>query len=161
MLGRVRQFREASLVPSAEDLALARECLAPALFGLFEAQRPRDQRHGAGTARWLLERGHDDVHDLLVAALLHDIGKGQQRTRDRVAHVVAGWFHVGGLIAAEGSAIAMRAAIARSRVHGERGAEVMAALRAPERAIELTRLHHRDPGANAMLALLQRADAAT
>ena len=76
-------------------------------------------------------------------------------------HVVAGWFHVGGLIAAEGSAIAMRAAIARSRVHGERGAEVMAALRAPERAIELTRLHHRDPGANAMLALLQRADAAT
>lgn len=161
MLDRVRQFREASLGPSAEDLAVARDYLSPARLALFEGQAPRDQRHSAGTARWLLERGHDDDHDLLVAALLHDIGKGQQRTRDRVAHVVAGWFHVGALVAAEGSAIAMRAAIARSRTHSELGAEAMAAVRAPERAIELTRLHHRDPGANAMLALLQRADAAT
>ncbi len=161
MLDRVRQFREASLGPCEEDLALAREHLPPALLALFEAQGPRDQRHSAGTARWLLERGHDDDPELLVAALLHDVGKGQQRTRDRVAHVVAGWFQVGALVAAEGSAIAMRAAIARSRTHSERGAEAMAAIGAPEGAIELTRLHHRDPGANAMLALLQRADAAT
>ena len=161
MLDRVRQFREASLVPDAEDLAVAHEYLAGPLFTLWEGQGPRDQRHSAGTARWLLERGHDDDHDLLVAALLHDIGKGQQRTRDRVAHVVTGWLRVGDLVAVEGSSTVMRAAIARSRTHSERGADAMAEVGAPAGAIELTRLHHRHPGANAMLALLQRADAAT
>ena len=161
MLERVRQFREASLPPDANDLALARGCLDGELLALFAAQEPRDQRHSAGTARWLLERGHGGDRDLLVAALLHDAGKGRQRTRDRVAHVLAGWLRVGAAAAADGSRLEMRRAIARSRAHGEIGARLLAAAGASARAVELTRLHHRPAGDDAMLALLQRADAAT
>ncbi len=161
MLDRVRQVREASLPPSAADLALAREYLAGDLLALFAAQEPRDQRHAAGTARWLIERGHDGDHDLLVAALLHDAGKGAQRTRDRIAHVVAGWVALGALAAAQASQFEMRRALARSRAHSELGADLLLAAAAPPRAIELTRRHHRPAGRDAMLALLQRADAAT
>lgn len=158
MLERVRQFREASLGPDDADLALAREYLADDLLALFAAQAPRDQRHSAGTARWLLERGHDGNRDLLVAALLHDIGKGAQRTRDRVAHVTMAWLPVA---ASAGSRFEMRRAIARSRAHSERGAELLTEAGAPERVVDWTRRHHRPAGRDAMLALLQRADGAT
>ena len=159
MLDRVRQVREASLPPSSADLSLARECLGGELLALFATQEPRDQRHSAGAARWLIERGHDGDHDLLVAALLHDAGKGAQRTRDRVAHVFTGWLP--GVLAADASRFEMRRALARSRAHSERGAELLIAAGAAPRVVELTRLHHRPPGRDAMLALLQRADAAT
>ena len=161
MLHRVRQVREASVPPSVDDLALARECLAGDLLALFSAQEPRDQRHSAGTARWLIERGHDAGHDLLVAALLHDAGKGSQRTRDRIAHVLTDWLAAGPVVAAEASRFEMRRALARSRVHSELGAQLLVNAGASPRVIELTRLHHRPPGGDAMLALLQRADAAT
>lgn len=161
MLHRVRQVREASLGPDASDLALAREYLAGDLLTLFGAQEPRDQRHSAATAHWLIERGYDDDHDLLVAALLHDTGKGAQRTRDRVAHVFTGWIPAGPLAAAGTSRFEMRRALARSRAHSALGAELLAAAGASPRVIELTRLHHRPPERDAMLALLQRADAAT
>ena len=160
MLDRVRQVREASIGPDAADLALARELLGGDLLALFGAQEPRDQRHSAGTARWLLERGHDGDHDLLVAALLHDAGKGEQRTRDRVAHVLTEWLPEA-LVAGEDSSFEMRRALARSRAHSERGAELLIAAGASPRVVELTRLHHRPPGRDAMLALLQRADGAT
>ncbi len=161
MLDRVRQVREASLGPDAHDLELARDCLTSDLLALFTAQEPRDQRHAAGTARWLIERGHDRDHDLLVAALVHDVGKGSQRTRDRVAHVVTGWVRVGAGVAAPASRFEMRRAIARSRAHSEHGADLLVAAGASPRVVELTRLHHRSAGQDAMLALLQRADAAT
>ncbi len=161
MLDRVRQFREASLPPTVADLALARELLEGDLLARFSAQEPRDQRHAAATARWLIERGHDGDPDLLVAALLHDAGKGRQRTRDRVAHVAAGWLRAGGVAASGRSRIEMRRALARSRAHSELGAELLASAGASARVVELTRLHHRAAGGDAMLVLLQRADAAT
>ena len=52
-------------------------------------------------------------------------------------------------------------ALARSRAHSELGAELLTAAGASPRVAELTRLHHRPAGRDAMLALLQRADAAT
>ena len=160
MLHRVRQVREASLGPDTLDLDLAREYLSHDLLALFHAQEPRDQRHSANTARWLLERGHDHDHDLLVAALLHDAGKGAQRTRDRIIHVLTEWLP-GPLVAAEASRFEMRRALARSRVHSDLGAALLAGAGASPRVVELTRLHHLPPGRDAMLALLQRADAAT
>ena len=160
MLQRVRQVRDASLGPDPDDLALVRDYLAGDLLALFGAQEPRDQRHSARTARWLLERGHGADHDLLVAALLHDAGKGAQRTRDRIVHVVTGWLPQP-LVADEASRFEMRRALARSRAHSERGAGLLVSAGASARVVELTRLHHRPPGRDAMLALLQRADAAT
>jgi hypothetical protein len=156
---RLAQFLDAGRAPSGADLALAREVLSGALLDLFLAQHPRDIVHSTGTARWLLERGHAD-HALLVAALLHDVGKGHQRRTDRAAWVVANWAGVGKFAAAEGSRFELRRALARTASHSETSAHALAAAGAPSLAVGLTRRHHlRQPG-DAMLTLLQAADAA-
>lgn len=160
MLQRVRQFREASSLPTDGDLALAREHLPPALAGLFEAQHRRDICHAARTARWLIERGHND-RDLVAAALLHDIGKGSQRRRDRVVYVVLVWFGTARFAASEGSRFELRRAVARSRTHSEAGAATLLAAGAPARVVALVRMHHAKTAGDAMLALLQQADAAS
>ena len=159
MIGeRIRQFREASLQPSAQDLQLVHEILSEPTLSLFLEQHPRDQRHGARTAQWLITNGQKNP-ELLAAALLHDIGKGKQRTRDRVVHVLASWSQTGQIIGKHTSAIELRRAIARSREHSELGAQKLETSGASPRVIELTRLHHKPPGTDTMLELLQRADA--
>ena len=67
---RIRQFREASLQPSAQDLQLVHEILSEPTLSLFLEQHPRDQRHGARTAQWLITNGQKNP-ELLAAALLH------------------------------------------------------------------------------------------
>jgi hypothetical protein len=156
---RLRQFREAEAVPSADDYDLARAHLTDALYALFATQHPRDIVHSAGTARWLLERGHAGP-DLLVAALLHDIGKGHQRRWDRVAYVAASAAHLDGRLGATDSRLDVRRAIARSRAHSVSSANLMAAAGASAGAVNLTRRHHEAAGRDRMLALLQAADAA-
>ncbi len=160
MRGRLRQFREAGAQPAAADLTLAAEVLSPALLQLFLAQHPRDIVHGAATARWLMDRGEHDA-DLLIAALVHDVGKGAQRRRDRVAYVAAGWLGLAKRTGSEHSRIETRRAIARSLAHSASGAEVLRRAGASERAAALTLLHHAPAGDDRMLALLQQADAAS
>lgn len=147
-------------MPSAADYAAAQEILAPALFALFEAQHPRDIVHSARTAQWLIERNQDD-RELLAAALLHDIGKGEQRRPDRVIYVLASELRVADLVGSGRSRYAMRRAVARSRVHSERGAVLLERAGASERVVALTRLHHSEPGQDGILRLLQAADAAS
>lgn len=157
---RVRQFREASRLPTARDYNLARQALDPALFALFEAQHPRDVVHSAATAQWLVDRGHTDA-DLIAAALLHDIGKGEQRRLDRVGYVLLSQARAERALAAPRSRFAFRRAVARSVSHGHLGAATLERAGAAPRVIELTRLHHSAPGGDAILRLLQAADAAT
>jgi putative nucleotidyltransferase with HDIG domain len=160
MRDRIRQFREANRPPAAEDFALARQFLEDTLLRMFEAQHPRDIRHGAATARWLLDRGHDD-HGLILAALLHDIGKGEQRPMDRVIYVLASASWTAGLLARTDSKVTLRRAVHRSLHHSEMGAEMLAAAGAPPPVSELTRLHHVPTAGTGVLALLQQADAAS
>lgn len=157
---RLRQFREAGAAPTADDYALARAHLAPPLLALYEAQHPRDIVHTANTARWLIARGHTDA-DLVAAALLHDIGKGQQRRADRVAHVVAAWLGIGGMVADGQSRVEMRRAVDRSRKHAAAGAAMLRAAGASERCVVLTARHHGHSAGDPLLELLQQADAAT
>ncbi|MFN0147483.1 MAG: hypothetical protein ACKVT1_13300 [Dehalococcoidia bacterium] len=159
MSHRLRQFREASLPPSPEDVVLGQDYLEGALRALFEGQHPRDIRHSAATARWLLDRGHSD-RDLILAALLHDVAKGAQRRGDRVVHVVAGAAGAGALLANQRSRFEMRRALHRSLHHAEAGARLLDAAGAPARAAMLTRLHHSPAGDDPVLALLIEADAA-
>jgi putative nucleotidyltransferase with HDIG domain len=160
MIGqRLRQFREANDPPTAADLALVRDVLPTPLFNRFQEQHPRDMRHGARTAQWLLDRGHAD-HDLLVAALLHDIGKGHQRRVDRAAYVAASWLGLAPALATPASRCALRQALARSLDHAITGARELRALGAPPRAVELTLFHHAKLPGDPVLALLQQADAA-
>ena len=160
MRDRVRQFIEAGVQPRDEDFALAREWLAPELLALFSAQHPRDIVHAVRTARWLLERNYAEP-DLIVAALLHDVGKGRQRRLDRVAWVLAGSTRLGSIAASERSRLEVRRAMARSRSHAWTGAELVRAAGTPEGAVRLVRLHHRAPAGDPVLALLQQADAAS
>ena len=154
---RIRQFKEASLQPNVEDLELAQKLLDEPVLSLFLSQDLRDQRHGARTARWLILKG-EKKPELLIAALIHDIGKGHQRTRDRVVHVLTSWSKTGKLVEAKTSSFGMRQAIARSRNHSELGAQQLEQYGVSSRVIELTRLHHTPPEADTMLALLQCAD---
>ena len=72
---RFRQFLDALTTRSGEDeegeLAIL---LTPSQRELFSKMAPADRRHSINVWRTLLQKGDDDP-DLLVAALLHDVGK--------------------------------------------------------------------------------------
>ncbi len=157
---RIHQFLDASRLPVSGDFALAELHLSPALLPLFLQQHPRDIVHSAATARWLLSRGHSEP-DLIAAALLHDVGKGEQRRMDRVAHVVCQATGLGTMAACDRSRFKLRRALARSASHSERGSAMLARAGAPPRVVELTRLHHGPSTGDPVLALLQQADAAS
>jgi hypothetical protein len=72
---RVKQFFGALTARIAEDdeRELCR-LLTPPQRDLFRRMTPADQRHSLDVCRTLLHEGDDDP-DLLVAALLHDVGK--------------------------------------------------------------------------------------
>ncbi len=157
---RARQFFDHDVEPGPADRALAAHYLDPMLVELFFAQESRDVVHAANTARWLLDRGHDN-RDLIQAALLHDIGKGAQRRRDRVAHVVANVARVGRYVADPGSPVEMRRALARARGHAHAGAAMLAERGVDAHVVELVKMHHEGAREDGMLRLLQEADSAT
>ncbi len=159
MRDRLRQFRDANRLPGAADYALGRKALSPPLYELFAAQHPRDVVHAAATARWLLERGHEGT-DLIAAALLHDVGKGAQRRRDRVAYVLSSATRVDRVVGSARSRFELRQAIARSRAHSDIGAEMIAAAGGSDRVVYLTRFHHAPRSQDPVIALLQQADEA-
>lgn len=154
---RVRQFIEASSQPTPEDYRLAAMWLDVPLLQLFERQHPRDIVHSAGTARWLLERGHDDP-DLIAAALLHDIGKGHQRRFDRAAWVLAETVGQQERLASPHSRFELRRALHRTARHSSAGASLLLEAGVSPRVAELTARHHESPGTDRVLALLQQAD---
>lgn len=88
---RAGQFARA-LVPAvpAADRALAAAYLSDPQLAAFARMAPADQRHAARVARLLLGGDGSDA-DLLVAALLHDLGKVAEggRGRVRLPHRVA------------------------------------------------------------------------
>jgi hypothetical protein len=78
---RLRQVRQqlGFVTPlSAEDHAEVARWLPPAAIPLFQTMSPADQQHSLRVCRGLQTRGCVEK-DLLAAALLHDVGKGQGR----------------------------------------------------------------------------------
>jgi hypothetical protein len=61
---------------SAEERAELGRTLTPAQAALFAAMPRADQRHGLDVASALRRAGFGQDHDLIVAGLLHDAGKG-------------------------------------------------------------------------------------
>ena len=99
---RARQLRR-TLAPgnTTDDLREAQSVLGGDLYALFAAMQPADQRHCLDVHRKLRSEGEDDP-DVLVAALIHDAGKGGDaarriRTWHRVAYVVLGTLPPGAL----------------------------------------------------------------
>lgn len=160
MRERIRQWATVADLPSKEDFAFAEEVLDERLFALFVRQHPRDVLHGVKCAWWLIDHGSRDL-DLVTAALVHDIAKGEQRRRDRVAYVLASDLGVARWLGEQKSQYALRRAVWRSLTHSERGALMLERAGADEEVVQLTLLHHSDPGDDPVLALLQQADSAT
>ena len=72
---RARQLWHAlTATPEPEDLDLARRVLSPSQMDLFLKLQPNEQVHSLRIYRQLYDQNPVD-DDLLVAALLHDVGK--------------------------------------------------------------------------------------
>jgi hypothetical protein len=86
-LWRVQQFVHAlgSRPDRAVDLKLRHLLGSDAQWRLLERLTPFDRAHHLRVHQLLLDAGHDDP-DLLRAALLHDIGKADERGRVTAVH---------------------------------------------------------------------------
>lgn len=158
-LYRTRQFF-GSLRPrvQADGYEAARSLLGRGLTPLFDSMSPRDRAHCLDVYRKLVENGCDE-EEVLIAALLHDSGKGEMsggrvRLWHRVAYV---------LLAAALPSLLDRVA-RRSRGlsvlhhHAETGARLAQAMGASERVVLMIREHERRDHADPHQDMLRRAD---
>jgi HD domain len=132
-LYRSRQVLHA-LAPRIEPdaVAYAREVLSEAEARLFFAMERRDQRHALEVAGRLRENLDD--RNVLVAALLHDCGKGGVPVWLRILNVLSPGLV--GRVAEEGNA-GWRGAAYRLRHHAELGAEMARAAGCADTTVRL------------------------
>jgi len=78
ILYRIRQFWRVALKNDSNDLEQVQSQLSPAQWVLFRQLQPAEQEHALRLLRKLLDQGEYQP-DLLVAALLHDVGKLRYR----------------------------------------------------------------------------------
>ena len=160
---RARQFFggfRAALTP--EELAFVGGVLTRRELALFADTQARDQRHSVNVALALRETdGGNASRDLLAAALLHDIGKGDLFVSERVVYVLlaAVSLRLVDVVGRPGSR--GRDGIWRLRHHPRLGAERLSEEGSSPRVIELVAGHiDGDASDDAELARLQAADRA-
>ncbi|HEU4895409.1 MAG TPA: hypothetical protein VFT85_06195, partial [Acidimicrobiia bacterium] len=128
-----RFFDVASAKPLTQsEREAVRSWLEPELADVFFEQRPADQRHGYHAALVVVAAGSSE-RDVLVAALLHDVGK---------RHARLGVFgrSLASLLILVGSPLGDR--MRAYRDHGLNGAGELARLGAPALAIDFAMHHH-------------------
>ncbi|MGH3651138.1 MAG: HD domain-containing protein [Acidimicrobiia bacterium] len=108
--------------------------LTPELTELFFAQNHADQRHGHHAALSVIASGVDDG-EVVIAALMHDIGKRHARL-GIVGRSLASAFIVLGLPLTE--------RMTAYRDHGLIGARELESVSAPPLAIDFAIHHHRE-----------------
>jgi hypothetical protein len=131
--------------------------LTPEQLALFDAMHVADRRHGLDVVATLRSEGVADG-DLLLAGLLHDVGKGQTGVWPRVAHSL-GQAYGTWVWRIAGRLPGMSAAIERLRAHSETSAALAAAAGCSPRTVELIR-HQDAPVDSEAGRLLQLADEA-
>jgi len=151
---RIRQFTR-GLRPhlSAREIAEARARLSPMEFALFLNAQPRDRRHSMDLYELLKRDGASE--ETLVAALVHDVGKGQIATWHRIAFVVLG--PLGGLLASREGA-RWRRALWRLRHHAEIGAEMLRRAGSSARVVQVVEAHTGTHSSDAEIEAFIRAD---
>lgn len=147
------------------DLTPAEALLSPALLALFKQLRCSEQLHSLGVLETLRARGHDQP-DLLVAGLLHDVGKSRAPIGlvGRTLVVLVRAF-LPGLYRrwAGGEANGWRRAFVVAEAHPAWGAEMVSEAGASPMVVALVRRHQEqlgEPGTEEerLLAALQAAD---
>jgi hypothetical protein len=131
-----------ALLRPADD-ALAGAILPPELFALYRRMRRSERQHSLRVLRALQNAGHTQP-DLLVAALLHDVGKIQRPffLPEKVLVVlVRAAFPARYALWSQGSARGWRRPFAISAQHPAWGAEMVAAAGASPLTVELIRRH--------------------
>ncbi len=163
---RVRQFFAALMAPLVRDDGdVAAKVLTPAQRALFRRMSPPDRRHALRVCEILAAQG-PQPQDLLVAALLHDVGKaaGPPPLWVRVAVVLLERWAPRWLDRlSEGDPPGWRRPFGVYRRHADIGAEWAAQAGCSPLAVALIRRHHDpldSPGneEDRLLALLQEAD---
>ncbi len=151
---RIRQFTR-GLRPHlrADEIAEARGRLSELEFALFLNAQPRDRRHSMDLYRVLQRQGASD--DALVAALVHDVGKGQIATWHRVAFVVLGPLN---RVLASNSGARWRRALWRLREHAPLGAEMLRRAGSSRRVVAIVEAHTGRHSADPEIEAFIRAD---
>jgi hypothetical protein len=155
----VRRFLRAltARVDPAERQVIA-AYLTPAQQQLFWAMMVQDQRHSLDVFYTLQRRGCRD-QDVLLAALLHDVGKGRIRLWQRVVFVLLQTGAPGLLHRlAQPNGSGWRQAMASLKDHGFRGATLAQEAGASPAVVELIRNHQRLDGGDRRAALLRTAE---
>jgi hypothetical protein len=159
-LYRSRQFFRSvrASICDKERAEVARR-LNPEQQRLFYAMTARDQRHCLDVFHTLQHDDHSDP-DLLMAALLHDVGKGPVRLWHRVAYVLIRAVSPRLLRRlASDSGSGWRRSLASFSEHSQRGAALVEATGAPEAVVTLVRLHSGDGSdSDPRAAILRAAD---
>lgn len=163
---RAWQFFSALAAPFApEDLREAQRLLTPTQWALFLRMTRSDRRHGLAVCRALQAQGAQP-HDLLAAALLHDVGKAAVPSAIwvRVLVVLLGRLAPRRLERLEREpSRGWERAVAAYRQHAERGAEWAAQVGCSPTTVDLIRRHETpvssfDREMDLLLVRLQAAD---
>ena len=144
ILYRFEQFRNAlSSIPDPEAVAQAKELLSPALFDLFSKLLPFEQAHALRVFDRVQEQDFTQP-DLLIAALLHDIGKARYPLEpwERVVAVLAKKFFPGRIEKwGQGMPRGLRSGIVVAEQHARWGAEMAESAGASNLVVRLIACH--------------------
>lgn len=156
---KVRQFRShvTARVGQDERAGLA-DWLTPAQLALFDAMHLADRRHGLDVVATLRRDGATD-HDLLVAGLLHDAGKGDTGVWPRVAFAL-GQAYGAWVLRLARLIPSWRAPLGRLAVHADASASLAASAGCSPRTVGLIRHQDApvDPEAGRALQLADEAN---
>jgi hypothetical protein len=128
--------------------------VSPRQLEVFDAMQVADQRHGLDVVATLRSEGASDP-ELLLAALLHDAGKGDTGVWPRVAYSL-GQHYGSWAWTVAGKVPGWSAALRRLRDHADTSAEIAAGAGCSPTTVELIR--HQDAPVDEAGRLLQLAD---